>query len=456
MDQIEKLEQQSIPRLLAGYSIPAVLGLVVNSAYTMIDRAFVGNLPNNHGPLALAGIGISMPITTFVIAISACIAIGSLANISAELGKKNFDRANQVLGNAISISVLAGLILTVLFYLFKQPLFQLVGANTAIVGYTDRFLSVLMAGTIFSILGFVVPILIRSNGSPVVAALIMMSGAFVNVILDWLFIFKLNMGIEGPALATILAQMLVTIIGLCYLFRPNSLLKPKARDYRVTKVNVLAISSIGMVPMFNQLSVSVAQVIANWSLQHNGGNLYVSAMASVTSVIMILTMVLSGISQGSMPIISFNLGRQNMKRVRSTIRISLLTCFAFLLLSTLAILLFADSIVTVFSQDAHLIAISSHGLRLYGSLMPLMAVTTMLPGFLSLVGHPQIAVGINIFKQLIIYALFIAFLPLFFGTNGLWLAQPMTELITMVISLYFAKRFLLDAITDIPQEQVYE
>ena len=455
MNQIEDLEKKSIPKLLAAYSIPATVGLVVNSAYTMIDRAFVGNLPDNHGPLALAGVGVSMPITTFVIAISACIAMGSLANVSAELGRKNVHKANQLLGNAISISIVSGIVLTALFYLFKNQLFQLVGANASIIGYTDKFLSVLMLGTVFSILGFVIPILIRSNGSPLVATLVMVSGAIINILLDWLFIFKLNMGIEGPAVATIISQIFVTILGLLYLFRPKALLKPNFNDYRISKNNIIVIFSIGMVPMFNQLSVSVSQVIANWSLQQNGGNLFVSAMASVASVVMIVTMIVSGISQGSMPIISFNFGRQNMKRVRKTIITALVTCFIFLVVSTIVILLFSENIVSIFSQNAQLVKISSQGLRLYGFLIPLMTITTMLPGMLSLVGFPKIAAGINISKQLLIYTVFIVVLPLLLGNNGLWLSQPMTELVTTVISLYFAKRFLLNAIKDNGEELSY-
>lgn len=442
------LEKQSIPRLLVTYSLPAILGLVINAAYTMIDRAFIGNLPNHHGPLALSGIGVSMPLTTFIIAISACIATGSLANISTELGRKDFKKARQLLGNALSISILTGTSLTLAFYLFKTPIYRLLGANNEILNYTDRFLSVLMIGTIFSILGFVIPMLIRANGSPFVSAMIMISGAVVNVVLDWLFIFKLNMGIEGPAIATVIAQIVVTITGVLYLFRPQSVLKPQKEDYRIHKDNFLAIFSIGMVPMFNQLSVSVAQIIANWALQNYGGTLYIGAMASITSVVMIATMVLSGIAQGSMPIISFNIGRNNLKRVRETIKLSLITCFIFLMGCTLLIVIFSDTIVSIFSNDSQLIQIASHGLKLYGALMPLMAVTTLLPGYLSLVGYAKIAVNINIFKQLIMYGFAISILPLFLGKDGIWIAQPVTEFTTLLVSIYFAKRYLFQAIQE--------
>lgn len=453
MSKMSQLEEQSISKLLVTYSIPAILGLVINAAYTMIDRVFIGNLPNHHGSLALSGIGVSMPITTFIIAISACIATGSLASISTELGKGDSKKAQQLLGNALSISIVTGVILTFLFYLFKMPIFQLLGANKEILVYTDRFLSILMVGTIFSILGFVIPILIRANGSPVISAIIMISGAIVNIILDWFFIFKLNMGIEGPAIATVIAQIVVTILGITYLFRPQSILRPQKEDYRIHKANLSAIFSVGMVPMFNQLSVSVAQIIANWSLQNNGGTLYIGAMASISSVVMIATMVLSGIAQGSMPIISFNIGRNNLKRVREAIKLSLIICFLFLVGCTLLIFVFSDNIVALFSNDSQLIQIASHGLKLYGALLPLMAVTTLLPGYLSLVGYPKVAVSINIFKQLIMYGLAISIFPLFLGKDGIWLAQPATEFVTLLISIYFAKRYLFQVIQETTQEE---
>lgn len=203
-----------------------------------------------------------------------------------------------------------------------------------------------------------------------------------------------------------------------------------------------------MVPMFNQLSVSVAQIIANWALQNYGGTLYIGAMASITSVVMIATMVLSGIAQGSMPIISFNIGRNNLKRVRETIKLSLITCFIFLTGCTLLIVIFSDNIVSIFSNDNQLIQIASHGLKLYGALMPLMAVTTLLPGYLSLVGYAKIAVNINIFKQLIMYGFAISILPLFLGKDGIWIAQPVTEFTTLLVSIYFAKRYLFQAIQE--------
>ncbi|URZ88088.1 MATE family efflux transporter [Floricoccus penangensis] len=446
MNQVEELGNGPVNKLIFKYSMPAIIGLIINAAYVMIDRAFIGNLPDHKGGLALSGIGATMPITTIVMAVAACIAFGSLAQISMALGQADKSKAKKVVGNALTISVISGLLITIFYYLFKDAIFNLIGIRPEIYGYADDFISTLMLGTIFSILSFALPVLIRGDGSPNIASLIMLTGAVFNIVLDWIFLFSFGWGIKGAAVATIISQILVMLISLLYMNRSKSIIKAKRNDFKLDKIIISGIFSVGMVPMFTQLSISISQVISNFAFQNYGGVLYIGAMATISSITMLIMMVVSGINQGIMPILSYNVAQKNSERVNKIFFNSLKFASLFLVIAWIAIQFFSSQMVSIFSTDANLRAISANGLRLYNLLLPLVAFNSMVPMILSLIEKAKFATGSNILRQLIIYPVLIMSLPLFLGNNGLWLSQPTSECLIFILNFILLKKFFVSNI----------
>ncbi|WP_418222960.1 MATE family efflux transporter [Clostridium isatidis] len=441
MSKINELESKPVGKLLLQYSMPAILGLFANSFYIVIDRIFIGNIPNI-GAIALNAVGLTVPITTIILALSAMIAFGSAGNISIKLGQDKREEAENTLGNAFVLSIVVGITITALFFVFQNKVFAFIGIQGETLSYAKSYTTIIVLGTVFNMLGFALPILVRSYGNPTFSAIITLTGCALNIGLDVLFIPVLNMGIEGAAVATVLSQFVTVILGLAYFKTQKTTLHIEKRIFKVQPKLVKEIVSIGLSPFSNQLSITVAQFVSNYALRLYGGESAVGAMTIITSVASMFLMPVYGIAQGMQPIVGYNYAKKLYKRVIKTLAQAIILGLAILGTGTCLTLLFPASIVGLFNHNSELANITLVGLTKYMLLLPFAVIPTFGSGFMSLTNRAKTAVFINITRQAIILTLVICFLPRLIGTNGLWFAQSIADILSsLLVVLVFVKGY---------------
>jgi putative MATE family efflux protein len=434
MNNIQELEKMAIGKLLLKYSVPTVLSLLVNSLYIVVDRMFIGNIPGV-GALALTGIGLTMPITTVILALSALISIGASSNISIKLGEGKRVEAENAAGNAITLSFALGITITILYLICQNQILYSLGISGQILSYTKDFITIIMIGTVFNMLGFCMPFIVRTDGNPIFSAVITITGCILNIVLDWVFIYVFHMGIRGAAMATVFAQFVTVILGLYYFIKLKRTLVLSKMNFKLYPLTIKAILIIGLVPFSNQLSISIAQIVSNYSLNLYGGELAIGAMTVLNSITALFLMPVYGIAQGFQPIIGYNYAKKSYYRAIKTLVLATLFGAVILTSGTLIMEVFPKFTVNLFTQNSELLNIAVNGLKKYAILLPLASISTFGVGFMALTGKPTTAILISISRQSIILALAIFLLPRAIGQDGLWLAQPITDLLSSIITI---------------------
>ncbi|HAX72778.1 MAG TPA: MATE family efflux transporter, partial [Firmicutes bacterium] len=406
MNSHNVLGTEPIWKLLLKYSIPAIVGMLVNAMYTVVDRIFIGNIPEV-GQYAITGVGITLPISTIILACGMLVGTGASANISIKLGQQQKDKAERIIGNAFTLSFVIGILLMLVCFAFKKPILMLFGASDQTLVYADQFISVILLGTIFNIMGFALNGTIRADGAPLISALIMIASCVLNVILDPLFIFVFGFGIQGAAFATVLAQMLTAVCAIVYYTAGKSNLKFKVQNLALDFDLVKLMLAIGVAPFAMQLAQSFVQVICNNTLKAYGGDLAIGAMATISAVSMIFLMPIFGMNQGSQPIIGYNYGAKNYHRANQTLLFSTSAALVVLLIGWTVVQVFPTQIISLFNNDEELLGITVNGIRIYLMMLPLVSIVITGSSYFQSIGKAKIAMFLSLLRQLILL------LPLF-------------------------------------------
>lgn len=428
------LGTESISKLLVKFSIPAIIGMLVNMLYNVIDRIYISNIPDIGG-LAITGIGITLPITTIITAFGMLIGIGACSNISIAYGKNRKDEAEKFLGNGTTCIIIISIFIAILGNLFAEPILTLFGASKNTLPYAAAYICPLFTGTIFNLFAFGLNNSIRSDGNPKLSMLTMVIGAIVNIVLDPIFIFNFNLGIKGAAYATILSQFIATCWVLYYFTKSKkSSIKITLNGMKLDKATVISILMIGLSPFLMQVANSIVSVIANRSLMTYGGDLAIGAMTIITSIASLFIMPVYGLNQGSQPIIGYNYGAKKYDRVRKTYIYSLVACTVILCLSGLFIQLFPKIAISLFNKDKELTDITVNGMRLYLLSMPLIGIQMTASNYYQAVGKAKKAMIISLTRQLIFLIPAFLILPKLFNLNGVWLAGPTADVLAIIVS----------------------
>ena len=266
MNKPNVLGEEKVSKLLIQFSVPAIIGMMVNTLYNIVDRMYIGNIPEVGG-LALTGVGITMPIMTIIMAFGMLVGLGTSARISLKLGQHKRDEAQHHLGNAFVLILILSLLITVVGLLFMDPILSMFGASADTEIYASQYMQIIFIGTIFNMMSFGLNHSIRSDGNPKIAMLSMLIGAGINILLDPIFIFVLGLGVRGAAIATVLSQIASSIWILYYFTKGKSNIKITRQSMKLDKVIILSIFSIGMSPFAMQIAQSIVQVISNNSLK---------------------------------------------------------------------------------------------------------------------------------------------------------------------------------------------
>ncbi|WP_055071823.1 MATE family efflux transporter [Clostridium massiliamazoniense] len=439
MDKQKELGEGSVIKLLTKYSVPAIIAMMVNSLYTIIDRMFIGRIPGV-GSIAMSGVGITMPIVYIVLGLGMLVGVGTAASISIKLGQGKKKVAEKLLGNALTLSLIISVIVTILGIMFSKNILLLFGASSSVIGYADQFIKIILIGTVFNLVGFSLNQSIRSDGSPKVAMTTMLIGCGLNIALDPLFIFVFKWGIQGAALATILSQAVSAVCVLYYFTKGSSNLKIKKETLKLEKPLVLGIFAIGMAPCAMQMAASLVQVVSNRALITYGGDLAAGVMAIISSVGMIFLMPIFGMNQGSQPIIGYNYGAKKYKRVKQTLIYAIIAATIVVAVGGILIQLFPDIAIKMFNDDPKLIEIGVSGIKIYLAMLPIIGFQAISTNYFQAVGKAKTSMFLSLLRQVILLIPLLIILPKYFGLTGVWLAGPTSDLLSSIITAIFITR----------------
>ena len=441
MENQQALGTESVGKLLLKYSVPAIIGMLVNALYNVVDRIFIGNIPGV-GPLAITGVGVTMPIMSITLAFAMLIGIGCTTNISIKLGQGKKEDAQKIIGNGITLSIIISLILSIIGIVFGNQILHLFGASDQTLYYAKSYIYIILAGTVFNTLGFTLNNTIRGDGNPKLAATIMVVGCITNVLLDAVLIFVFNLGIQGAAIATVISQIVTASWGLMYYVKGKSNLTFEKSSLKLDKSLVKAIIAIGIAPFSMQIATSLVQVISNNALKMYGGDLAIGAMATISSISMIFLMPIFGLNQGSQPIIGFNYGAKQYDRANKAFKISALISIVILTAGWILVQLSPETVIGMFNKDPKLMDISVNGIRIYLFMIPIIGISITGSNYIQSVGKAKIATVLSLLRQVILLIPMILILPNFFGLNGVWYASPISDFLSTAITAYILYREL--------------
>jgi putative MATE family efflux protein len=428
------LGEKEIPKLLLKFSIPAIVGMLVNALYNFVDMVFIGQ---GVGPLGIAGVRIGFPLIVIGMAFSMLIGIGANSLISIRLGQKRKEDAELILGNAFVTMIAIGAVLTILGLVFMEPLLKLFGASQDVMPYAKGYFRIILFGVIFQMIGMGMNNFIRGEGNPKTAMLTMLIGAVINTILDPIFIFAFGWGIEGAALATILSLIISASWVLYYFFFGNSLLKIRKPNLRIRFDILKSIVAIGLAPFAMQLAASVLVIFMNQGLAQYGGDIAVSAMGIINNIASLFMMVVFGINQGAQPIIGFNYGAQKYDRVKSTLKYAIGAATVVVTIGYASINLFAPQMIGLFSSDPELIDIGSRGLRRVLMFMPIIGFQIVSSAYFQAIGKPKQSMLLSLSRQVLILIPLVLILPKFIGLIGLFTAGPIADISSSILTAIF-------------------
>lgn len=439
----KQLGEEKITRLLVRFSIPAIVGTLVNGLYNVIDRIFIGNAA---GPLGIAGVTIGFPLMIITMAFGMLIGIGANSLVAIRLGEHRHEEAERIVGNSFVLLMGIALFLTVIGLIFINPLLRAFGASEAVLPYARAYMRIILLGTVFQAIGFGMNNFIRSSGKPLIAMLTMLLSAVLNIILAPVFIFGFGWGIQGAGWATVLSQMAAAAWVLNYFIRKRSFLRIRLTNLKLNPSIVWGMMAIGAAPCVMQLSASLLNSIINHSVAHYGGDLAVSVMGVVMSLMILIMLPVLGITQGAQPIIGYNYGGRRYDRVKETLKYAILGATAIVAVGYLVIMVFPEQLVALFNRsDPQFVRMGVKVLRNFLFFLPLIGLQIAGAQYFQAVGKVKQSMFLSLSRQVLILVPALLILPRFFGLQGILMAGPLADLLSTIITgtfLWLELRYL--------------
>lgn len=425
-------------------AIPMTLAQLINVLYNVVDRMFIGRIPDV-GMVSLTGLGLTFPIIMIVSAFTNLFGSGGAPLFSIARGEGDDEKAEQIMGNSFALLVIAGLVLTVLGLLFKKPLLYAFGASDVTFPYANNYITIYLLGSIFVMIGLGMNQYINAQGFARIGMCTVLLGAVTNIVLDFLFILVFNMGVQGAALATVIAQGLSAAWVLRFLCGPEALLRLRLKHFRLQLPIVKRISALGLSSFTASCTNSLVQITYNASLQQFGGDLFVGVMTVINSVREIIMMPVNGITSGSQPVLGYNYGAGRGGRVRQGIKFMTVVCLGYATLVWILVLLLPNFFVRIFNQDPDLLAIAPSCMRIYFMGYFLMGLQMIGQSTFVALGKSKQAVFFSLFRKVVLVVPLALALPHMFGlgVDGIFLSEPISDLIgggacfvTMMLTLW--------------------
>ncbi len=432
--QVNELETESVGKLLWLYALPAIVGTMVTSTYSVIDRIFIGH---GVGPLAISGLALTLPILILLQAVGMLIGAGSASRISIFLGQKNKEKAEKILGNALILTFIFSGITIILSMIYLKPMLLAFGGSEATIPYAEQFLKIMIPGSILSTLTFGFNNMMRASGYPKKAMLTMIIGTISNIILAPIFIFGFNWGIQGAAIATIISMSISATWVMSHFMSKSSYLRIRKKNLKLDRVIVWSIISIGLSPFCMQLAASFVNIIINTSMKKYGGDLAVGAYGINSSLALLLIMFVVGLNQGMQPIVGYNYGAKKYDRMYEALKKTIYVATIVTGVGALCATLIPHTIVKAFTTDEELTNIAAHGLRIMLSAFFIVGFQAVATNFFQCIGMAAKSIFLSLTRQclLLIPCLFI--LPRIWNLDGVWMAQPVSDILSAILTAVF-------------------
>ena len=433
MSQEVDLGKEPVGHLLFILAVPAITSQVVNALYNMVDRMYIGHIPEV-GSAALTGVGVCFPIIMIISAFAYLFGMGGAPRASIFMGKKDNDTAEKILGNCTTSLMIIAVLLTVLVLIFQEPLLYLFGASENTIGYAMDYMTIYAIGTIFVQLTLGLNAFISAQGFSKISMLTVVIGAVTNIVLDPIFIFGLNMGVQGAAVATVMSQALSAIWAFWFLSGKNTILKLKRENLKINFHILLPCIALGVAPFAMQATESVLVLCFNSSLLKYGGDLAVGAMTILSSVMQFAMLPLQGLTQGGQPIISYNYGAKQGDRVQKAFKLQTISCFSYSSILWLLIMIFPSLFVAIFTSDPQLTEITIWALRIYMAGVLLMGIQISCQQTFIAFGNSKKSAFLAVFRKILVLIPLIYILPMFISDQvfAVFLAEPIADTIAVL------------------------
>ncbi len=437
------LKTAPVGKLLFSLAVPTITAQLINMLYNIVDRIYIGHMRID-GDLALTGVGVCMPIIMIVSAFAAFISAGGAPRASIFMGKGDNNSAEKTMGSCFSLQVIISIIITVLLLFFHRPMLLTFGASENTINFASDYMKFYALGTIFVQLTLGMNAYITAQGFAKQGMISVLIGAVSNIILDPVFIFALDMGVRGAALATIISQALSCIWVVSFLCSKNSVLRLKFKHLRIDFKLILPCLALGLAPFIMQSSESVISACFNSSLLLYGGDIAVGAMTILTSVMQFAMMPLQGLAQGSQPIISYNYGAKNSDRVKATFKLLLISSLVYSSVLWGFIMLFPKAFAGIFTSDTVLLSFAANALRIYCGVLCIFGIQIACQMTFVSLGNAKSSIIVAVMRKFILLLPLIYIMPHIMSdkTLAVYTAEPVADVIAVTFTaVLFCKEF---------------
>lgn len=442
-DKNRQLAEERVGRLLLKLSVPAVAAQLINMLYNMVDRMYIGHIPEE-GALALTGMGVCMPVILLISAFAVLVSMGGAPRASIKMGERNPEAAERILGSCTSALLFISLVLTVAFLLFAEPILLLFGASEDTIGYALDYMRIYVVGTVSVQLSLGLNAFITAQGFALTSMLTVLIGAVLNIALDPLFIFTFHMGVRGAAVATVISQTVSAVWVLAFLRGRKTLLRLRLSNLRPAASVLFPCLALGLSPFIMQSTESILMIAFNTSLEKYGGDLAVGAMTILSTVMQFAMLPLIGLAQGAQPVTSYNYGAGNPGRVKAAFLALLRASIVFSVCLWAAVLLFPRVFAQIFTSDAELVAYSAGYLRVYLATSCIMGVQIACQQTFIAIGNAKTSLFLALLRKVFLLIPLIYIFPAFMTdkVTAVFLAEPVADFIAVTATaILFAVQF---------------
>ena len=453
-DNKELLAKAPVGKLLFKLAVPTVVAQLINMLYNIVDRIYIGHMPEN-GSLALTGVGVCLPVIMIVSAFAALVGSGGAPRASIFMGRKDTDTAEEILGNCFLLQICISVILTSSLLIWNKPLLLAFGASENTIKYAVDYMNIYAIGTVFVQLTLGMNAFITAQGFSTISMISVLIGAVSNILLDPLFIFVFDMGVKGAALATVISQAMSAAWVLVFLFGKKTILKLKCKYMRLTPHIIFPCIALGTATFVMQASESVIFVCFNSSLLKYGGDIAVGAMSILTSVTQFAMLPLQGIGQGAQPILSYNYGAKNVKRVKKAFWLLLISGFSYSFMLWAVVMLFPKVFVGMFTPDSELIAFTAKMMRIYFGGMLLFGIQVACQMTFVSLGKAPASIIVAVVRKFVLLLPLIYIMPCIMEDKitAVYMAEPIADVIAVTFTVILFSIQFSKAMKKLSQEE---
>ncbi len=434
-----ELGTKPVGQLLMQYTLPAIAAMTAASLYNMTDSIFIGQ---GCGALAISGLAITFPLQNLGAAFGAGVGVGASTCISVKLGQKDYQTAERVFGNAMMLNLIIGIAFSIVTLLFLNPILKFFGASDATLPYAREYMVTTLVGNVISHMFFGMNSILRAASKPRSAMMASIMTVILNAILSPIFIWPLHMGIRGAALATIIAQFCVLMWQLRIFCNPQCIVHFKRGIYRPVAHIFKNIIAIGMSPFAMNVCSCIVIIFINNALTHHGGDLAVGGFGICNKIVFIFVMINMGINQGMFPIAGYNYGAHNYDRLTTVLKYAMVIAFCITTLGWIIAQTLPHECARLFTTDETLIKIAERAIHITMLVFPVVGIQMVCTGFFQSIGKAKVSMLLSLSRQLLFFLPMLIILPNFYQVDGVWMAQPISDIISVIVAVVMLTRYI--------------